>query len=319
MPSMSAEEPTRWRVGQLAEATGVTVRSLHHYDEIGLLVPSERTTGGHRLYGEADVQRLYRILALRRLGFALSEIEAVLDADRPDLRETVRRHLAQVERDLAQQRRLRQRLAEILSTLERSVEPSVDQFIDTVEAMAMIETTITDVVGHVHTHERLPGKPNIAPVDTRIVLLKERAGDRVLPICIARSEEGFMLVSHLAGGTFSRPVTEDLVARLIELSGARIERVAIDAFREHIYYATVTIRAGEYSHEVDARPSDALNLAARLGCPIFVESGVMDTCAIASDADIEAYLRAFESHPGNVDGPGEWQSLVDSVRRNLDR
>ena len=316
---MTASQPTRWRVGQLAAATGVTVRSLHHYDEIGLLVPSERTTGGHRLYSEADVQRLYRILALRRLGFALAEIESVLNADRPDLRETVRRHLAHVERDLARQRRLRQRLAEILSALERSVEPSVDQFIDTVEAMAMIETTIADVVGHVHTHERLPGKPDIAPVDTRIVLLKEHAGDRVLPICVARSDEGFNLVAQLAGGTFSRPVTEDLAARLIELSGARIERVAIDAFRDHIFYATVTMRSAEESHEVDARPSDALNFAARLGCPVFVEPAVMDTCAIASDADIDAYLREFESRPGNVDGPGEWQSLVESVRQSLDR
>lgn len=316
---MTARQPTRWRVGQLAAATGVTVRSLHHYDEIELLVPSERTMAGHRLYSEADVQRLYRILALRRLGFALAEIEAVLSAGRPDLRETVRRHLAQVERDLARQRRLRQRLAEILSALERSVQPSVEQFIDTVEAMAMIETTIADVVGHVHTHERLPGKPNIAPVDTRIVLLKEHGGDRVLPICVARGDEGFVLVAHLAGATFSRPVTEDLAARLIELSGGRIERVAIDAFRDHIFYATVTMRSGEDSHEVDARPSDALNLAARLGCPVFVEPSVMDECAIASDADIDAYLHQFKSRPGNVDGPGEWQSLVESVRRSLDR
>ena len=316
---MTAKKPTRWRVGQLAAATGVTVRSLHHYDEIGLLVPSERTTAGHRLYSEGDVQRLYRILALRRLGFALGEIESVLSAESPDLRETVRRHLAQVERDLARQRRLRQRLAEIRSALERSVQPSVDQFIDIVEAMAMIETTIADVVGHVHTHERLPGKPNIAPVDTRIVLLKEHGGDRVLPICVARSDEGFNLVAQFAGATFSRPVTEDLAARLIELSGGRIERVAIDAFRDHVFYATVTMRSGEESHEVDARPSDALNLAARLGSTVFVEPAVMDTCAIASEADVGTYLHEFKSRPGNVDGLGEWQSLVDSVRQSLDR
>jgi DNA-binding transcriptional MerR regulator/bifunctional DNase/RNase len=316
---MSAAGDMRWKIGQLADATGVTIRSLHHYDEIGLLVASERTAGGHRLYGEADVRRLYRILALRRLGFALHEIGALLDADRPDLLQTVRRHLEQVDRELTRQQRLRRRLAEILGTLQRSAEPSVDQFIDTVEVMAMIETTIADVVGHVHTHERLPGKPDIAPVDTRIVLLKEAAGDRLLPICVARGDEGFMLVAHLAGGTFSRPVTEDLVARLIELSGARVERVAIDAFRDHVFYATVTIRVDENAHEADARPSDALNLAARLGSPIFVEPGVMDACAIASDADVEAYLREFESRPGNVEGPGEWKSLVDSVRRSLDR
>lgn len=294
----------------------MTVRSLHYYDEIGLLTPSGRTSGGHRLYSEGDVQRLYRILALRRLGFALSEVASVLGADSPNLRETVRRHFAAVERDLAQQRRLHQRLAEILSALERSVQPSIEQFIDTVEAMAMIETTIADVVGHVRTHQRVSGKPNVAPVDTRIVLLQEAAGDRMLPIWVAHGDEGFNLVARLAGGTFSRPVTEDFVSRLIELSGARIERVAIDAFRDHIYYATVTMRAGEHSHEVDARPSDALNLAARLGCPIFVEPGVMDTCAIPSD-DIEAYLRDLESRSVNVHGRGEWQSLVDRVRQSL--
>ncbi len=251
---MSSDDSSRWRVGQLAEATGVTVRSLHHYDEIGLLVPSQRTTGGHRVYGEADVQRLYRILALRRLGFALSEIEAILDADRPYLRETVRRHLAQVERDLARQRRLCQRLGEILGALERAVEPTVDQFIDTVEAMAMIEATITDVVGHVRTHERVRGKPNIAPVDTRIVLLKERDGDRLLPICVARSDEGFMLVAHLAGGTFPRPVTEDLAARRIELSGCTDSACRGRRLPRAHLLRNGDDPGGRESHEVDARP-----------------------------------------------------------------
>jgi DNA-binding transcriptional MerR regulator len=210
---MSAEGDMRWRIGRLADATGVTVRGLHYYDEIGLLIPSERTTGGHRLYGEADVRRLYRILALRRLGFALEEIGALLDANRPDLVQTVRHHLDLVDRELARHQWLRRRLAEILSALQRSIEPSVDQFIDIVEVMAMIETTIADVVGHVHTHTRLPGKPDIAPVDTRVVLLKERAGDRLLPICVGRGSEGFALVAQLAGGSFSRPVTADLAAR----------------------------------------------------------------------------------------------------------
>ena len=64
-----------------------------------------------------------------------------------------------------------------------------------------------------------------------------------------------------------------------------------------------------------------MNLAARLGCPVFVVPAVMETCAIASDADadVDAYLREFESRPGNVGGPGEWHSLVVSVRRRLDR
>jgi hypothetical protein len=51
----------RWSIGQLARASGVTVRTLHYYDQIGLVSPGERTAAGHRRYVEADVRRLYRV------------------------------------------------------------------------------------------------------------------------------------------------------------------------------------------------------------------------------------------------------------------
>src|SRR6266540_480829 len=59
------------RIGELAAATGLTVRTLHYYEEIGLLIPSGRTNAGHRLYDDTDVARLYRICLLRRLGLPL--------------------------------------------------------------------------------------------------------------------------------------------------------------------------------------------------------------------------------------------------------
>ena len=136
---MAAGNEGRWRVGELASATGLTVRALHHYDRLGLLEPAERTTSGHRLYAEGDVRRLYRIVALRHLGLRLDEIASVLDQGDPGLTETVRRHLARVELDLDRQQRLRDRLVGILATLERSQEPSVDEFIDAVEAMTVID------------------------------------------------------------------------------------------------------------------------------------------------------------------------------------
>lgn len=89
----------RWKVGELAKTTGLTVRALHHYDKLGLLVPSERTEGGHRLYAEEDVRRLYRILALRQVGLPLTEIASLLDGEDPGLTAIVRRHLERVERD----------------------------------------------------------------------------------------------------------------------------------------------------------------------------------------------------------------------------
>jgi MerR family transcriptional regulator, thiopeptide resistance regulator len=66
-------------VGEVAELAGVTVRTLHHYDELGLLSPSERSEAGYRLYSYADLARLQEILIWRQLGFALWEIQALLD------------------------------------------------------------------------------------------------------------------------------------------------------------------------------------------------------------------------------------------------
>ena len=88
---------TPLQIGAVAQLTGLTVRTLHHYDEIGLLVPSERTEAGYRLYGDGDLRRLYRILALRGMGFPLEEIASTLVREGEDPRPAVRRHLERVD------------------------------------------------------------------------------------------------------------------------------------------------------------------------------------------------------------------------------
>ncbi|WP_066643011.1 MerR family transcriptional regulator [Serinicoccus hydrothermalis] len=77
-------------VGQVAEEVGVSVRTLHHYDEIGLVVPSERSHAGYRLYTEADLVRLQHVVVYRRLGFGLEEVAALLEQD-ADVLEHLRR------------------------------------------------------------------------------------------------------------------------------------------------------------------------------------------------------------------------------------
>ena len=68
-----------YTVGELAKHTGVTIRTLHHYDEIGLCSPSARSSAGYRLYDDDDVLRLQQVLFYRELGFPLDEIAGVLD------------------------------------------------------------------------------------------------------------------------------------------------------------------------------------------------------------------------------------------------
>jgi MerR family transcriptional regulator, thiopeptide resistance regulator len=73
-----------YSVGQVSDLAGVTIRTLHHYDEIGLLSPSERSAAGYRIYEEADLERLRQILFYRELGFALEEIATIVDDPRTD-------------------------------------------------------------------------------------------------------------------------------------------------------------------------------------------------------------------------------------------
>jgi DNA-binding transcriptional MerR regulator len=68
-----------WTVGEMAGIAGVSVRTLHHYDEIGLLWPDGRSAGGYRRYGEPELERLQQILFYRELGFPLEEIATLLD------------------------------------------------------------------------------------------------------------------------------------------------------------------------------------------------------------------------------------------------
>ena len=130
-------------VGHLARATGLTVRTLHHWDEIGLLRPAERSGAGHRRYSAEDVERLYRILALRRLGLSLDDVSAALTAEGPDLRAAVEGHLARVQAELAAQRELRRRLVGILDAFDRVDGPSTDQIVDAIEVMTMSERYYT--------------------------------------------------------------------------------------------------------------------------------------------------------------------------------
>ncbi|HCT80479.1 MAG TPA: MerR family transcriptional regulator [Micromonosporaceae bacterium] len=80
-----------YSIGKVAELAGVTVRTLHHYDEIGLLSPSDRTSTGYRRYDDADLERLQQIRYYRELEFSLEEIAAILDDPKADATSHLRR------------------------------------------------------------------------------------------------------------------------------------------------------------------------------------------------------------------------------------
>ncbi len=86
--TLHATAAATWTVGQVATQLDVTVRTLHHYDEIGLVTPSDRSRAGYRLYTDDDLTRLQHVVVYRRLGFALEEVALLLEQP-----ESVEQHL----------------------------------------------------------------------------------------------------------------------------------------------------------------------------------------------------------------------------------
>lgn len=102
-------------VGQVAGVSGVTVRTLHHYDEIGLLSPGERSSAGYRLYNDSDLERLERILFYKELGFPLEDIVNILSDPKAGTADHLRRQHQLLSRRIG-------RLQAMVSSLEYEME-----------------------------------------------------------------------------------------------------------------------------------------------------------------------------------------------------
>lgn len=139
----SAGADRTWSVGELAGSAGLTVRTLHYYDEIGLLPPSRRDGAGHRRYTSADVRRLHRIVALRGLGMSLPEIAGVIDDADTDPRELINQQLLHVEEEIVAAHRLRDGLRRVLDALDRTAQPSAQTLIEIIEVTNMNQRPFT--------------------------------------------------------------------------------------------------------------------------------------------------------------------------------
>ena len=167
----------------------------------------------------------------------------------------------------------------------------------------MVEVIVHDVV--VRTTTSNGGEPEVVG-DKRIVLLKEKTGERTLPIWVG-PPEGDALAMELGGEATPRPMTADLMAKLLEAAAARVERVVVNSLRENTFYATIVLATPGGAQEVDARPSDALNLAVRVDAPVFVDDPVMES---AFTGDLDEKVREEEARLGlEAEAEGDWLSL----------
>ncbi len=135
----------RWSVGALAKIAGMTVRTLHHSDELGLLRPGEWTRSGHRRYTEADLHRLYQIRLLRQLGMSLEEIGDVLvdTSDPGPLADVLTGHLEQLDEQVWRLNALRRQTRGLLVQLTATTRPDSDRLLALLGSTTIFDRHLT--------------------------------------------------------------------------------------------------------------------------------------------------------------------------------
>jgi bifunctional DNase/RNase len=144
----------------------------------------------------------------------------------------------------------------------------------------------------------------------RVVVLKDMSRERFLPIWIGPCEADAITVK-LQDLPTPRPLTHDLLKSAIRELGGRIVHILISELRNEVYYARIVVEVAGDQIEIDSRPSDAIALAVRASCPIFVAESVMDKAAREPDEDIEK-----ETSQGPTDAPvdeGRLSAFADFV------
>jgi DNA-binding transcriptional MerR regulator len=199
---------TTWKIGELARRTGLTVRTLHHYDQIGLLSPSARSRSGHRLYQERDVARLQQIVSLRQLGLPLEEIRECLGRRRFSALRVVELHLTRLRAQLAQQRSLCERLESIAARLRTKEDVSVEHLLATIEAIQMHEKYFTpEELERIKRRGEVVGAERIKEVEQEWPRLiaevraeMEKGTDPKSPVVQKLAERWMSLVNEFTGG-----------------------------------------------------------------------------------------------------------------------
>ncbi len=131
------------KVGELAALAKLTVRTLHHYDSIGLLQPSARSDAGYRLYDRDDVARLHQIQALRSFGMSLADIGLYLDSPAGSPLAVIDRQLNALDRQMLEAARMREQLQRLRTELASGGQPDLSTWLDSLEQMSMYEKYFT--------------------------------------------------------------------------------------------------------------------------------------------------------------------------------
>lgn len=241
-------------IGRFARQARLSVHRLRRYHDLGLLEPAlVDAESGYRYCSPAQMARAEAIALLRSLDLPLAEIRRLLrDPSDDTVAGVLAEHRLRLEERLREARERLRRLDELADERRWAVEPETDA--------GLIEVRLDSV-----RHSGVDGRD--------YMLVVEVGGRRSLNIWIGPAEAE-AINCRLRGIERERPMTHDLMANLLRPFDVDVARVVISRFEDHAYRAEVHVRRDGEEAVVDARPSDAVNLAVRTAAPIFVAEPV---------------------------------------------
>ena len=156
-------------VGELARRTGISIRTLRYYDEVGLLPPSARTEAGYRLYTASAIARLQQIRSLRQLGFSLTQVRECLAQPDSSLLGAIELQIERLGEQIEKEQQLRTQLAGLADRLRRAEAVSVDDLLRTMEVMTRMEKYYTpEQREYLRQRQAIVGEERIHEVETTL-------------------------------------------------------------------------------------------------------------------------------------------------------
>jgi bifunctional DNase/RNase len=137
------------------------------------------------------------------------------------------------------------------------------------------------------------------PTNQPIVLLREREGERYLPIWIGAAEAAAIALS-LQGVVTPRPMTHDLMKNMLEDLTVQVRRIVVTELRESTFFATIEMQRDAATFEISSRPSDAIALAVRMAVPIYASEEVLEEAAILIPGEEDEEVEKFREFLDNI-------------------
>lgn len=201
-----------WKIGELASDTGLTIRTLHYYDELGLLKPSQETEGGHRVYTSKDLERLQKILTLKQLGLPLEKIKEAISNKKFSLKDATAHLKTDIQKRKKELEDIELRLADA-DKIQSANQSSTDSVVQLLSKMNLLDRHLSkEQLEWIKQHDLQFGPEALTELRDEWVTATEALNDAInnkLPLSDWRTKavcmRWFGLASALMGGSFDSP------------------------------------------------------------------------------------------------------------------